>query len=121
METLVDEIFGVQPQRDDALARDIAQAREVDEQNNTSGNQERDVAEEGEAERDGKGSDPECSPVLIPNLRQEAGPANRPEFMLYSHPNGFIQCWLLETNGFPWTDGENVNEPNLNGESIREL
>lgn len=52
-----------------------------------------DGVQQGERE---ESEEEEGEPILIPNLGQEVNEEIRPYFMMFRHPNGFIQCWLLE-------------------------
>lgn len=77
--------------------------------------EQRDVVDgvrQGEEEE----SQEEGSKELIPNLGQEVDVAIRPEFMIFRDPNGFIQHWLIEKNGFTWGDPDDDNVPDAGNE-----
>lgn len=63
--------------------------------------------EQGEQEE----SQVEISTVLTQSRGQEIDWNVRPEFMVYQHPNGFVQCWLIENPAIPWRDPDDENVP----------
>ena len=94
IETLVGDIFGQQETQKGTASEGASLDDEGKQQERDDGEHQGGQEESGEV----------GPPVLIQNHVEEIDWSVRPEFMIYQHPNGYIQHWLIETPAIPWGD-----------------